>query len=246
MKPLFRTILLTLGAPSLLLCSVSVWASNVEAIEKRLAELVPDVSQVVIAETPLPGIMQVRIGGEIVYMSEDGRFLLQGRVIDMDTQTDLTDAAMSTVRKEQLSGLGNDDFVSFGNSDAKFDVLVFTDPDCGYCRRLHEQVDEYAAAGIRINYMAFPRSGIGSPTYNKMVSVWCADDRQGAMDIAKSGGTPPAASCENPVTEHYRMGQAMGVTGTPSIMTFNGDIIPGYVPPTQLRERLEVLSNNSR
>jgi thiol:disulfide interchange protein DsbC len=246
MKPLFRTIFLTLGAISLLLCSVSVWASDFEAIETRLAEFVPDVSQVVIAETPLPGIMQIRIGGDIVYMSEDGRFLLQGRVIDMDTHTDLTDAAMSTVRKEQLAGLDNKNFVSFGNSDAEFDVLVFTDPDCGYCRRLHEQVEEYNAAGIRIHYMAFPRAGIGSQTYDKMVSVWCADDRQSAMDIAKAGGKPPEASCENPVTEQYQMGQTMGVTGTPSIMTFNGDIIPGYVPPTQLRERLKALSNNAR
>ncbi|MFU8830804.1 MAG: DsbC family protein [Wenzhouxiangella sp.] len=244
MKPLFRSISLMLGATALMLASTVVWASDFDAIEKRLAELVPDVSQIVIAETPLPGIVQVRIGGDILYMSEDGRFLLQGRVIDLETQTDLTDAAMSVLRREQLAGLDSSDFVSFGNGDAAFDVLVFTDPDCGYCRRLHEQMDEYEAAGIRVNYVAFPRAGVGSQTYTKMVSVWCADDRQAAMDVAKGGGTPPPATCDNPVQAQYELGKSLGVTGTPSIMTFSGDIIPGYVPPAQLRERLVMLSNN--
>lgn len=230
------------GLLALLLMAGHVVAAETAAIEQRLATIVPDMNQVTIAETPVPGLLEVRIGGDIVYMSEDGRYLFQGRVIDMDTQTDLTDAAMSGVRKEQLASLDNADFVSFGNNDAEYDVLVFTDPDCGFCRRLHDQMDEYEAAGIRINYMAFPRAGIGSETYNKMVSVWCAEDRQGAMDIAKSGGTPPAASCDNPVDEQYQMGQALGVTGTPSILTMNGDIIPGYVPPEQLRERLERLA----
>jgi thiol:disulfide interchange protein DsbC len=238
MKPFsFRLSLLTL-----LLIAVQAVAADNDAIEQRLAGLVPDMSQVTIAETPIPGIMQVRIGGDIVYMSQDGRFLVQGRVIDMETQTDLTDAAMSGVRKEQLASLNGDDFVSFGNSDAEHEVLVFTDPDCGYCRRLHEQMDEYEAVGIRVNYVAFPRAGVDSQTYTKMVSVWCAEDRQGAMDIAKSGGTPPAATCDNPVADQYRVGQTLGVTGTPSILTFNGDIIPGYVPPQQLRERLDRLA----
>ncbi len=244
MKPLFRSISLMVGATALLLASTVVWASDFDAIEKRLAELVPDVSQIVIAETPLSGIMQVRIGGDILYMSEDGRFLFQGRVIDLETQTDLTDAAMSVLRREQLADLDSSDFVSFGNGDAAFDVLVFTDPDCGYCRRLHEQMDEYEAAGIRVNYVAFPRAGVGSQTYDKMVSVWCADDRQAAMDVAKAGRTPPPASCDNPVQAQYELGKSLGVTGTPSIMTFSGDIIPGYVPPAQLRERLVMLSNN--
>lgn len=238
-----KSFLFKLGALASLLMAGQVMAVDTDAIKQRLASIVPDMSQVTIAETPMPGVLQVRIGGDIVYMSEDGRYLFQGRVIDMDTQIDLTDAAMSGVRKEQLAALDEADFVTFGNSEAEYDVLVFTDPDCGFCRRLHEKMDEYEAAGIRIHYLAFPRAGVGSETYNKMVSVWCAEDRQGAMDIAKGGGTPPRASCDNPVDVQYRMGQTLGVTGTPSILTFNGDIIPGYVPPEQLRERLEMLAN---
>lgn len=219
-------------------------ATDFEAVEGRISDLVPDMSQVAISETPMPGLLQVRVGGDIVYMSEDGRYLVQGRMIDMDTQVDLTDQAMSGIRKEQLANLDRSEFVTFGNGESDYEVLVFTDPDCGYCRRLHEQIDAYIESGIQVNYLAFPRAGIGSPTHEKMVSIWCADDRQGAMDIAKSGGTPESATCENPVAQQYELGKSVGVTGTPSILTFNGDIIPGYVPPQQLRERLQSLNGS--
>lgn len=240
-----RSFFCGVGLVALLSWAAAAVASDVGAIEARLSGLVPDMDQVLISETPIDGLMQVRVGSEILYMTSDGRYLLQGRVIDMETQTDLTDAAQSGMRREQLASLDSSDFVSFGNSDAEFEVLVFTDPDCGYCRRLHEQMADYEAAGIKIHYLAFPRAGAGSATHTKMVSVWCADDRQGAMDIAKAGGNPPRATCDNPVMDQYRLGQALGVTGTPSIMTFNGDIIPGYVPAAPLRERLERLAANS-
>lgn len=241
------TMRMLLGS-MLLLFAGSIFADQASQIEQRLAALVPNADDVSISETPLPGVMQVRIGSDVLYMSEDGRYLFQGRVIDLETQRDLTDAAMSEVRKERIEALDETDFVTFGNARAEHDVLVFTDPDCGFCRRLHEKMDEYNELGIRIHYLAFPRAGEGSQTYTNMVSVWCADDRQGAMDLAKAGRTPRQATCDNPVLEQYQLGQSLGVTGTPSLMTFGGDIIPGYVPPEQLRERLDRLAaaNGSR
>ncbi len=239
-----KSLATSLGAVFLMIGASSASATDFEAIEARLSDLVPDMDQVMISETPIPGVMQVRIGGDIVYISEDGRYLMQGRLIDMETQADLTDAAQSVLRREQLQELDRGELVSFGNDDADYEVLVFTDPDCGYCRRLHQQMDEYEEAGIKISYLAFPRAGVGSQTYDKLVSVWCAEDRQGAMDVAKAGQTPTPETCDNPVTEQYNMGQSLGVTGTPSIMTFNGDIIPGYVPPERLRERLDALNGD--
>ncbi len=239
-----RFVAVKLAAVALVGVAAQASATDFEAIEQRLAGLVPDMSQVVIAETPVPGLAQVRVGGEIVYLSLDGRYLVQGRMIDMDTQTDLNDAAMAGLRRDRLGELKSEDFVSFGNDSADYEVLVWTDPDCGFCRRLHEEIDQYEAAGIKVHYVAFPRAGVGSATYDKMVSVWCADDRQRAMDIAKAGRTPPRATCDNPVTAQYQLGQALGVTGTPAIMTFDGDIIPGYVAAEQLRERLERLAAN--
>ena len=188
--------------------------------------------------------MEVQLNNEIVYMSEGGRYLMQGRLIDLETQTDLTDAAKTVVRREKIAALDESQMVSFGPEDADYELMVFTDTDCGYCRRLHEQIDEYIDEGIRINYLAFPRAGIDSKTYETMVSVWCADDPQSAMSTAKAGNQPPKAQCENPVEEQYQLGRALGVTGTPSLVTPDGNMIPGYVPPKQLRQRLESLKTN--
>lgn len=235
-----------LAFAGLTLAAGPVVAEDLDAIEERIRSLVPDVEEIAISETPIPGIMQVRINNEILYVTEEGRYLLQGRMIDLETQVDLTDVAKTKVRREQIANLDQSDFVSFGPEDPDFDLIVFTDPDCGYCRRLHQNMAEYNKHGIRINYLSFPRGGVGSDSYEKLVSVWCAADRQDAMNIAKSGDVPPRKTCDNPVEEQYKLGQAVGVTGTPSLVTFDGDMIPGYVPADQLRERLEKLSVNGQ
>lgn len=220
------------------------FAADESAIEERVRGLVPEIETLAIAETPIPGVMEVQLNNEILYMSEDGRYLMQGRLIDLDTQKDLTDAAKTVVRREKLADLEADQMVSFGPENAEYELMVFTDTDCGYCRRLHEQIDAYNDEGIRINYLAFPRAGVGSKTFNTMVSVWCADDRQSAMNTAKGGNQPTEAKCDNPVEDQYRLGKALGVTGTPSMVTPAGDMIPGYVPPKQLRQRLDSLSQD--
>lgn len=219
-----------------------VSAADEKAIEERVRTMVPELETLAIAETPMPGVMEVQLNNEIVYMSESGRYLMQGRLIDLETQTDLTDATKTVLRQNQLADLDASDMVSFGPEDADYELMVFTDTSCGYCRRLHEQIDDYINEGIRINYLAFPRAGANSETFDTMVSVWCADDRQGAMTAAKSGSQPREAKCENPVEEQYQLGRALGVTGTPSMVTPEGNMIPGYVPPKQLRQRLESLS----
>lgn len=213
--------------------------NDFEAVEARLASLVPDTSSVVINETPVDGLLEVRIGGDVIYMTSDGQHLLQGRLIDLDTRADLTDAAKSEMRVDQLANIDPSTFISFGPDDAEHRLMVFTDPDCGYCRRLHEQVEGYIDQGIQVNYLAFPRAGEGSATYDKLVSVWCAKDQHEAMDIAKSGANVPRATCDNPVSDHYQIGQLMGVTGTPALMTPSGTLIPGYMPPEQLKSRLD-------
>ncbi|HLR87571.1 MAG TPA: DsbC family protein [Wenzhouxiangella sp.] len=237
-----RTFIPTIVVSLIALIIASAAVADQDAITQRVSGLVPEIETLNIAETPLPGVMEVQVNGEIIYMSEDGRYLMQGRLVDMNTQTDLTDAAKSVLRREAVSQLDDDKMVIFGNDDADYELMVFTDVDCGYCRRLHQQIEEYTEAGIRVKYMAFPRAGIGSETYDKMVSIWCADDPRGAMTVAKSGQQPAPARCDNPVEEQYRLGKQLGVTGTPSLITPNGEMIPGYVPPQQLRERLDQLT----
>ena len=223
---------------------ISPWvAADYEAIEARLADIVPANTPVTINETPIDGVLEVRLGGDVVYMSADGKHLFQGRLIDLDTREDLTSRAQTAIRRERIAAIDPDEFVTFGPDNPTHRLMVFTDPDCGYCRRLHEQMDAYVAEGIEINYMGFPRAGEDSSTYDKLVSVWCANDPQAAMNTAKAGGELPARDCDNPVSKHYQLGQDMGVTGTPALLGFDGTLIPGFVPPDQLKARLEQQAN---
>ena len=188
--------LLTLALSVAMAASASEPSAVNDDITQRLQSLLPDMEGVSVSDTPMDGLFEVRIGSELVYISENGRYLVQGRLIDLDTQRDLTDASLSELRQDQLAALDRSGLISFGATDPVHQVLVFTDPDCGFCRRLHEQVEGYAEAGIQIQYLAFPRAGIGSTTYDTLVSVWCAEDRHAAMDIAKAGRRPPAATCD--------------------------------------------------
>lgn len=236
MNPIFKCM-----ASVLLVMPVLAAADDYDHVRERLSALVSGEAEISIAESPLPGILQVRLGSDIVYMTDDGRYLLQGRVLDLETRQDITDQARSKIRQELVDEIEYDQLISYGAKDSEFDIIVFTDVDCGYCRRLHQQVEEYNDAGIRISYAAFPRAGIGSESFRKMTSVWCADDQQAAMDFAKGGGSPEPAECDAPVADQYQLGQSVGVTGTPALVTPGGDLIPGYVPPNDLRVRLEQL-----
>ena len=118
-------------------------------------------------------------------------------------------------------------------------LTVFTDIDCGYCRKLHQQIAEYNALGIRIRYMAFPRAGIDSESYNKTVDVWCAKDRKQALTDAKNGKEVTSESCNSPIQAQYELGRRLGVTGTPALFLESGEMLPGYVPPKRLKEILD-------
>ena len=210
-------------------------------VEDKIRTLVPNAKTIAVSDTPIDGILQVQINGEIVYVSSDGKYLLQGQIMNIDTRTNITDQARSGIRQGLLTGLDPDEQISFVPDNTKYDLLVFTDLDCGYCRKLHSQIDEYNAQGIAIHYLAFPRAGIGSSSYDKFVSVWCADDQKAALTLAKNGEDPEPRTCPNPVADQYELGREIGVTGTPALVTSDGTLIPGYMPPTQLRKRLEEL-----
>lgn len=210
-------------------------------VEDKIRTLFPNAKTIALSETPIDGILQVQINNDIVYVSNDGKYLIQGQIMDIDTRTNITDQAKSVIRQGLMAGLNPDEQISFSPAKAKYDLLVFTDIDCGYCRKLHSQIDEYNEAGIAIHYLAFPRAGIGSASYDKFVSVWCADDQQAALTMAKNGDDPEPQLCPNPIADQYQLGRELGVTGTPALLTSDGTLIPGYMPPAQLRQRLENL-----
>jgi thiol:disulfide interchange protein DsbC len=232
------------------LFTVSVTALAADAdfsnVEERIRMLAPQAKSIAISETPIEGLLMVQIGGDIVYATADGKYLVQGRVLDMHTLEDLTEGAKAEIRRDLLATADMATQITFAPEEAKYDLTVFTDIDCGYCRKLHAQINEYNQQGIAIHYMAFPRAGIGSHSYDKAVSVWCAGNQREAMTQAKLGAEPDPAQCDNPIEQQYELGRELGVTGTPSLLTADGQMIPGYVPPEKLRERLDQMAATAK
>jgi thiol:disulfide interchange protein DsbC len=222
----------------------AAWAADADFsnVEERIRVLAPQAKSIAISETPIEGLLMVQIGGDIVYATADGKYMVQGRLLDLNTLEDLTEGAKAEIRRDLLTQVDAASQITFAPDQAKYDLTVFTDIDCGYCRKLHAQVDQYNQQGIAIHYMAFPRAGIGSHSYDKAVSVWCAGNPREALTQAKLGAEPDPAQCDNPIEQQYELGRELGVTGTPSLLTADGQMIPGYVPPEKLRERLDQMA----
>jgi len=228
---IFAAAVLMLGAGSL-------FASPEADIKAALLKVVPDVKIDSIQPSPIKGLYEVMIGTQLMYVTGDGRYYVDGRIVDLKTREDLTEPRLAGVRKKLVDEVGESEMVIFEPSaKAKHTVTVFTDIDCGYCRKLHSQIAEYGKEGIRVRYMFFPRAGKGSPSYKEAISVWCAgdsDQRRTALTAAKAGKHIEEKTCENPVDEHMAIGAELGLRGTPAIVTENGDLIPGYVEPKRL------------
>ncbi|HEY6941855.1 DsbC family protein [Dokdonella sp.] len=213
------------------------------AARKAFAELVPQTKIDVIEQAPLPGFRQVIVGGQMVYVSDDGKYLMQGTLYDTKGKRDLTAARLAVDTKRKVDAVPADKRIVFAPSGKpKYKVTVFTDIDCGYCRKLHSQVAEYNQRGIELDYLFFPRSGLNTPSFDKAVSVWCAKDRKSAFTAAKSGANPAPLKCDNPVAEQYTLGTQVGVNATPAIYAPDGTHIGGYLPPDEMLARLQSLA----
>ena len=212
-------------------------------IRQAMTKSMPSVKIDSVKPSEVKGLYEVMVGTNIFYVSEDGKYLLQGRLVDMAAHKDLTEEKLSGARKQAIEKIGQENMIVFKPKIGKYTVSVFTDIDCGYCRKLHSELDQYLAQGITIQYLFFPRAGKGSESYNKAVSVWCAKDRNAALTDAKKGNTPPAKTCDNPVDKHMQLGADFDVKGTPMIVSEKGNIYPGYMPAKQLFEALESEKN---
>lgn len=210
-------------------------ARVIAALEKIVPGIAPDKIQLSV----LPGLYEVSYGPSIVYVSADGRYLIQGDLVELASGKNHTRDRRREHRRERMATVKENDMVVFGPDDAKHTVDVFTDIDCPYCVRMHNQMAEYNRLGIRIRYLAFPRAGVSSSSFSKWVSVWCSADKQIAMSKAKNGSRIPQKKCDNQVEEQFALGHAVGVRGTPSLILENGQLVPGYVQPLELLEILE-------
>ena len=210
------------------------------AARKALTDLVPQAKVDVIEPAPMPGFQQLIVGSQLVYVSDDGKYVMQGTLFDTSTQQDLTGTRLAVEVKKKLDAVPAARRIVFAPAGKpQYKITVFTDIDCGYCRKLHSQIAEYNKRGIEVDYLFFPRSGVGTESWDKAVSVWCAKDRKAAFTAAKGGQTPPLLKCDNPIAEDFALGAQVGVGGTPTIFMADGVKIGGYLDPDQMLARLK-------
>lgn len=200
-----------------------------------------------VEETPVPGIALLVTDQGLFYASYSGDFFIQGKVYSLgSTVTDLGEASMAKIRLDGLKAF-KDDMITYKAKDEKYVVTVFTDITCGYCRKMHAEMDEYNKRGITFRYLAYPRSGIKdrsgniSQGFKDLRSVWCSDDTAEALTKAKSGSGIAYRICEAPIEAQFKFGRQIGVNGTPAIILSNGMMIPGYQPPEQLEKLLKTI-----
>lgn len=230
----------------LVLFLFSTWvvaASPEKEIRDKVEAAFPGLHIDGINKAAVAGLYEVVVGAEIVYVSQDGRYLIHGDLLDLDqNKQNLTEAKKGKARLALVNGVGESTMIVFRPKEIKHTITVFTDTDCGYCRKFHEGVPALNTAGVTVRYMAFPRAGEGSSTYNTMVNVWCAKDPHAAITKAKLGYPIPTNKCKNqPVDKHLSVVRALDLTGTPVILFEDGTMLPGYLPPKQLLERIQTV-----
>ena len=207
-----------------------------QALNKRL----PQFEVTYVDSTPIEGIYQVIIGGQVIYMTRDARYMIDGNLVDLATKKNYSEDAMSVIRLSEIEKLGEDAMVVYAPETIRHTITVVTDMDCPYCRRLHSEMDQYMAGGVKVRYIFMPLKGQGD--YRTTVSVWCAKDKNEALDMAKAGADVEAKDCDNPIDDHLKVARSLGVRGTPAIILQDGSMLPGYVPASKLVSELDKLN----
>jgi len=218
---------------------------KLEAIRAKITETFAFIEPQDVGPSPIEGWYTVHQGSIVAYISEDGHYLLQGDLIDLETEVNLSEQTRSKSRRELLSTVDNGDTILFSPTEVKHTVTVFTDVDCTYCRKLHNQIDGYMDLGIEVRYLLYPRNGPASRAWTTSEDVLCASDRGSALTAAKLDRKFKTTKCKSDaLTQHYSLGRDIGLTGTPAIVLEDGTLIGGYLSPEALAMRIESSSPN--
>jgi len=228
---------------TLLLFSIFIVSDETLINEKITTILPPGTNIESIEVSEFPGIYKVYFGDiQPLYVSENGNFFIYGDMFNVNANgiINLTEKDILEKRKVLMQDINNDELIKFEAKNELFAVTVFTDVDCGYCRKLHDEIATYNEAGITINYAAFPRSGIGTETFSKMVGAWCSNNPKDSITKLKNGKKLKLSFCDSqPVAKHYAIGNKIGVTGTPAIVSSKGELLPGYHSAEDLLSKLK-------
>lgn len=220
------------------------------AIRAAFKKVNPQLAIESVGPSEMPGLYLVEFeSGELAYASADGKYFLIGNLFGMAEQGFVNyteqrhtaaEGKRAVKRKAELAKLDPSSTIAFtAKGETKAVIYVFTDIDCFYCQKFHSDMAGYNQLGIEVRYLAYPRAGIPSDAYNKLATAWCAKDKQTAMTEMKRRRPVPMMVCkENPVAEHYALGERFGVNGTPSLILPDGRLVPGYLPPADLAKEL--------
>jgi thiol:disulfide interchange protein DsbC len=211
-----------------------------EAELAAVAAHVPGARPGDVRATPIAGLYEFGQGADLVYVTADGRYGISGDIYRVADKENISEARRRELRLALVGAMPESSMLVFAAAVPKYTVTVFTDVDCGYCRELHRQIAEYNRLGIKVRYMFFPRSGPDTESWTKAEQVWCSADRREALTKAKLGQPLKGlANCPNPVAKQYALGRAIGLSGTPGILTEKGSLLPGYAPPNVLLQELQ-------
>ncbi len=212
-----------------------------QQLRESIARLAPDMEVTAISESVLPGVYELVSGAQIFYLTPNGQYMVEGSIIDLENRVNVSELRRGSLQMDLINQVPEDQMVVFNNEagDAERSITVFTDTDCGYCQRLHQEIEAITDANIKVRYLLFPRAGIESSSSQELQSVWCSDDQQQAMTIAKTGGQVPVKTCEHPIESHMAIARQVGLRGTPLIYLDNGTKIPGYQPADQLIQQIQ-------
>lgn len=229
-----------------LMVSLSSYGTSGEVeVKEKLEALLPGIQISRVELSEIGGLYRVDSNnGQTIFTNADASYFLTGDMYSAKAGkvVNLTEARRGQTRAVQIAAITEGERIIFpAQGETKAKIAVFTDIDCGYCRKLHQEVPRMNELGIEVSYLAYPRAGVGSDSYNKFVSAWCSSDKKQAMTDAKAGKQIASKTCANPVAQQFELGQAMGVTGTPAIVLDDGTLVPGYMPADQLAKGLGIL-----
>ena len=217
-------------------------ASAQELTKEELASRLNGIAAADITDAPIPGMYEVAVGANVAYVTKDGRYIIRGDIIDVETSANVSEETRARARATMLGTVDPASMIVFkpATGAVKHTITIFTDVDCGYCRQFHREIDKVTALGIEVHYLFYPRTGPNTESWTKAEEVWCAPDHNSALTRAKLGGElPEKHDCQSPVATHYELGQRIGVRGTPAIFNEAGDLIGGYLPPASLAKVLD-------
>jgi thiol:disulfide interchange protein DsbC len=227
----------------LLACAAIGVASGGEPPADPRAEIVKKIPGTKVEElkpTPVPGMYELSRGTDIGYVTSDGRFYFGGDLYDIQQGVNLTDVSRNGARRTLLATLPEDEMITFSPVNPKYTITVFTDVECGYCRKLHSEINDLNRLGVRVRYVFYPRDGPGSEAWQLAEDVWCSPDRGDALTRAKRGEKIESHKCgPTPIARQYQVGERLNIRGTPGIYTSSGDYIAGYLPPAKLVEQIK-------